>query len=82
MVTPAEEPYPVLVSSPVPSTTDADAVPASLEAFLASVGPRAFRFAEAGLRQRDDALDAVQDALLRSALHITDVSVHIEPSRK
>jgi RNA polymerase sigma-70 factor (ECF subfamily) len=65
MVTPAEEPYPVLVSSPVPSTTDADAVPASLEAFLASVGPRAFRFAEAGLRQRDDALDAVQDALMR-----------------
>ncbi|MCW2068689.1 UNVERIFIED_ORG: RNA polymerase sigma-70 factor (ECF subfamily) [Stenotrophomonas maltophilia] len=53
------------MSSPVPSTTDADAVPASLEAFLASVGPRAFRFAEAGLRQRDDALDAVQDALLR-----------------
>ena len=55
----------MLVSSPVPSTTDADTVPASLEAFLASVGPRAFRFAEAGLRQRDDALDAVQDALLR-----------------
>ncbi len=65
MVTPSEEPYPVLVSSPLPPTADADALPASLEAFLASVGPRAFRFAEAGLRQREDALDAVQDALLR-----------------
>lgn len=65
MVTPSEEPYPVLVSSPLPPTADADALPASLDAFLASVGPRAFRFAEAGLRQREDALDAVQDALLR-----------------
>lgn len=41
------------------------AVPASLDAFLAEIGPRAFRFAEAGLRQRDDALDAVQDAMER-----------------
>lgn len=65
MVTPSKEPYPVLVSSPVPPTADTDALPASLEAFLASIGPRAFRFAEAGLRQREDALDAVQDALLR-----------------
>ena len=39
--------------------------PPSLEAFLAGIGPRAFRFAEIGLRQRDDALDAVQDAMLR-----------------
>ena len=67
MVTPAKEPYPVLVSSPVPSTTDADAdaVPASLEAFLARVGRRASRSAEPGLPQREVALDAVQDALLR-----------------
>lgn len=41
------------------------APPASLEQFLAGIGPRAFRFAELGLRQRDDALDAVQDAMLR-----------------
>jgi len=33
--------------------------------FIAGVGPRAFRFAEAGLRHREDALDAVQDSLLR-----------------
>lgn len=39
--------------------------PASMEQFLSAIGPRAFRFAELGLRQRDDALDAVQDAMLR-----------------
>ncbi len=57
-------PYPVLVTSP-PLTNPTDAVPASLDAFLAGIGPRAFRFAEAGLRQREDALDAVQDAMER-----------------
>lgn len=41
------------------------AAPVSLDAFLAGVGPRAFRFAEAGLRQREDALDAVQDTMER-----------------
>lgn len=39
--------------------------PASLDAFLAGIGPRAFRFAEAGLRHREDALDAVQDAMIK-----------------
>lgn len=39
--------------------------PATLEAFFAGIGARAFRFAEAGLRQRDDAMDAVQDAMLK-----------------
>ena len=37
----------------------------TLDRFLAAIGPRAFRFAESGLRQRDDALDAVQDAMLK-----------------
>jgi RNA polymerase sigma-70 factor (ECF subfamily) len=37
----------------------------ALEAFFAAIGGRAFRFAEAGLRQREDALDAVQDAMLK-----------------
>lgn len=41
------------------------APPASLDGFLAGVGPRAFRFAELGLRHRDDALDAVQDAMMK-----------------
>ena len=40
-------------------------LPASLEEFLAGIGPRAFRFAELGLRQRDDAMDAVQDAMMK-----------------
>jgi len=39
--------------------------PASLDAFLEAIGPRAFRFAELGLRHREDALDAVQEAMLR-----------------
>ena len=38
---------------------------ASLEHFLAGLGTRAFRFAEQGLRHRDDALDAVQDAMIK-----------------
>ena len=37
----------------------------TLDAFLASIAPRAYRFAELGLRQRDDALDVVQDAMAR-----------------
>jgi len=37
----------------------------SLEQFLAAISARAFRFAEAGLRQREDALDAVQDAMVK-----------------
>ena len=41
------------------------APPASLDGFLAGIGPRAFRFAELGLRHREDALDAVQDAMMK-----------------
>ena len=37
----------------------------SLDAFLEGISARAFRFAELGLRHREDALDAVQDAMLR-----------------
>lgn len=37
----------------------------SLDAFFAGVRGRAFRFAEVGLRSRDDAQDAVQDAMTR-----------------
>lgn len=38
---------------------------ATLDAFLAGIGTRAFRFAELGLRSRDDALDAVQEAMMK-----------------
>src|SRR3546814_5301537 len=53
----------------VPAAADAAArdgsTPQTLEQFLGGVGPRGFRFAEMGLRQREDALDAVQDAMLK-----------------
>ena len=51
---------PALAASGVPASHHA-----SLDAFLAGIGARAFRFAELGLRQRDDALDAVQDAMMK-----------------
>jgi RNA polymerase sigma factor (sigma-70 family) len=56
-------------------TLDADLLsdiretPATLDAFLAQVERRAFRMAELQLRQREDAMDAVQDAMLRLVKH-------------
>ncbi|QIL21310.1 RNA polymerase sigma factor [Thermomonas sp. HDW16] len=47
----------------VPATEPA--IPTTLEAFLAGIDTRAFRFAEIALRNRDDALDAVQDAMMK-----------------
>ena len=52
------------VDRPAPIVS-AKAPAASLEQFLADVSARAFRFAELGLRHREDALDAVQDAMAR-----------------
>ncbi|HST45846.1 MAG TPA: RNA polymerase sigma factor [Luteimonas sp.] len=49
-----------LDTSPAPAT-GAD----SLDGFLDAISARAFRFAESGLRHREDALDAVQDAMLK-----------------
>jgi len=49
-------------AGPLPlATTGAD----SLEQFLSGIGARAFRFAELGLRHRDDALDVVQEAMMK-----------------
>lgn len=45
------------------------ATPATLDAFLAHVERRAFRMAELNLRHREDAMDAVQDAMLRLVRH-------------
>jgi RNA polymerase sigma-70 factor (ECF subfamily) len=65
--------------SSVLSTLDAElladaarAVPASMDAFLAQVERRAFRMAELNLGHREDALDAVQDAMLRLVKHYSD----------
>ena len=47
------------------TSTRTDEGARTLEAFLDGISARAFRFAEAGLRHREDALDAVQDAMIR-----------------
>jgi RNA polymerase sigma factor (sigma-70 family) len=57
---------PVASTAPVAGRPHAASIePASIEQFLAGIGARAFRFAELGLRNRDDALDAVQDAMMK-----------------
>jgi RNA polymerase sigma-70 factor (ECF subfamily) len=48
---------------------EGQAAPATLDAFLASMERRAFRMAELHLGNREDALDAVQDAMLRLVKH-------------
>lgn len=60
-------------------TSGSAAPPASLDLFLAEVSPRAFRFAEAGLRNRDDALDAVQDAMMKVLTYRERPSVEWTP---
>ena len=52
-------------SSPLQETSSPAPLAATIDLFLADIGPRAFRFAEAGLRHREDALDAVQDAMMK-----------------
>ena len=63
-VTPDDDPQPpspMAHSSPVGEA----AVAPTLEVFLDAISARAFRFAELGLRHREDALDAVQDAMVK-----------------
>jgi RNA polymerase sigma-70 factor (ECF subfamily) len=48
---------------------DDDAAPASLDAFLAQVEQRAWRMARFALNDPDEAMDAVQDAMLRLVRH-------------
>ena len=57
---------------PIAETPTAEAVrpvAATIEAFLASVERRAWRIAEIALHDPDEALDAVQDAMLRLVRH-------------
>ena len=62
-------PDPMRVSSAVPSPVASEEFSVdeglSLERFLERISARAFRFAELGLRHREDALDALQDAMIR-----------------
>ena len=64
---------PVTETEPLPTAATASdapvALPATLEAFLAGIDARAFRFAELGLRHREDALDAVQDAMMKMLVY-------------
>ena len=53
------------VDAALPPDPSRARAPATLEQFLAGVSARAFRFAELGLRHREDALDAVQDAMAK-----------------
>ena len=53
------------VNAPAPANDAPAAASQTLEQFLSGVSARAFRFAELGLRHREDALDAVQDAMTR-----------------
>ncbi len=52
--------------------TTAREAPATFDGFLAQVERRAFRVAELNLRHREDAMDAVQDAMLRLVKHYRD----------
>lgn len=54
------------------SLDDVRDVPASMDAFLAAVERRAWRMAEIHLGNREDALDAVQDSMLRLVKHYGD----------
>jgi len=54
--------------------TKAGTSSAALNQFLASVELKAYKIAQAGLRNEDDALDAVQDAMLQLARAYSDRS--------
>jgi len=58
-----------LEAVPAPLTESARPVAATIEAFLASVERRAWRVAEIALHDSDEALDAVQDSMLRLVRH-------------
>ncbi len=57
---------------PLFGDVSACALPTTLDAFLAQVERRALRMAELQLRHREDAMDAVQDAMLRLVKHYRD----------
>ena len=52
--------------------TDFEAIPDTMDAFLASMEKRAYRIAYIALSDRDEALDAVQDTMMRMFLKYSD----------
>ena len=55
-----------------PTMTDFEAVPDTMDAFLAGMEKRAYRMAYIALADRDEALDAVQDTMMRMFLKYSD----------
>jgi len=60
------------LAAPLFGAAPARVAPATLDTFLTQVERRAFRLAELQLRHREDAMDAVQDAMLRLVKHYRD----------
>ena len=52
--------------------TDFEAIPDTMDAFLASMEKRAYRIAYIGLHDRDEALDVVQDTMMRMFVKYSD----------
>ena len=53
-------------------TNDLEEVPATMDAFLARMEKRAYRIAYIALSDRDEALDAVQDTMMKMFLKYSD----------
>jgi len=65
-----------------PTITEFDAVPDTMDAFLASMEKRAYRVAYIALSDRDEALDAVQDTMMKMFLKYSDKpNIDLMPSR-
>lgn len=56
---------PIAPSPPSPPSPPSAGEAATLDEFLSGIAARAYRFAEMGLRHREDARDAVQDAMTK-----------------
>ena len=55
-----------------PTITEFDTLPDTMDAFLASMEKRAYRVAYIALSDRDEALDAVQDTMMKMFLKYSD----------